>query len=380
MDNSATTKVFAEVVELMNKIYLEDYGNPSSRHMKGVDAEAHLKDAREKLAATLKVNERNILFTSGGTESDNLALRGILSANQRRGKHIITSSIEHPAILETTEYLKSQGAEITYLPVNSYGEVEPETLRAAIRPDTVLVSVMHTNNEIGAVNNIEELGRIIKSENPDIYFHVDAVQGYSKARIYPKRMNIDLMSVSGHKIHGPKGIGFLYIGDKVKINPIIFGGGQQHGMRSGTENVPGIAGMALAAKMLYDSFDRDIDMLYELRQQLIEGLTSIEGVTVNGRHDRGAAPHIVSASVKGVRAEVLLHALEEKGIYVSSGSACASNKPAISGTLTNIGVPKDALDSTIRFSMSVENTREDIDICISAMEEIIPELRKYVRR
>ena len=244
LDNSATTRTFPEVAELMTKIMCEDYGNPSSLHMKGVEAEKYLRYAKETLARILKVEERELLFTSGGTESDNMALIGCALANCRRGNHLITTQIEHPAILQTMRYLESQGYRVTYLPVDPCGRIRLEDLRKAMTPETILVSIMHTNNEIGALQPIEEAGALIKQMNPDTLFHVDAVQGFGKSRIYPKKMHIDLLSVSGHKIHGPKGVGLLYVGDKVKIQPIVFGGGQQQNLRSGTENVPGIAGLA----------------------------------------------------------------------------------------------------------------------------------------
>ena len=257
LDNSATTRTFPEVAELMTKIMCEDYGNPSSLHMKGVEAEKYLRYAKETLARILKVEERELLFTSGGTESDNMALIGCALANCRRGNHLITTQIEHPAILQTMRYLESQGYRVTYLPVDPCGRIRLEDLRKAMTPETILVSIMHTNNEIGALQPIEEAGALIKQMNPDTLFHVDAVQGFGKSRIYPKKMHIDLLSVSGHKIHGPKGVGLLYVGDKVKIQPIVFGGGQQQNLRSGTENVPGIAGLAKAAEMLYSRFDED---------------------------------------------------------------------------------------------------------------------------
>lgn len=240
LDNSATTRTFPEVAELMTKIMCEDYGNPSSLHMKGVEAEKYLRYAKETLARILKVEERELLFTSGGTESDNMALIGCALANCRRGNHLITTQIEHPAILQTMRYLESQGYRVTYLPVDPCGRIRLEDLRKAMTPETILVSIMHTNNEIGALQPIEEAGALIKQMNPDTLFHVDAVQGFGKSRIYPKKMHIDLLSVSGHKIHGPKGVGLLYVGDKVKIQPIVFGGGQQQNLRSGTEMYRGL--------------------------------------------------------------------------------------------------------------------------------------------
>lgn len=381
LDNSATTRTFPEVAELMSKIMCEDYGNPSSMHNKGVQAERYVRYGRETLAKILKVNEKEIYFTSGGTESDNLALIGCAMANYRAGKHLITTKIEHPAILQTMHYLEDQGFEVTYLSVNDKGQISIQELQNAMRKDTILVSIMHTNNEIGAVEPIAEAGRLIKSTNPSTLFHVDAVQGFGKYRIYPKRMGIDLLSVSGHKIHGPKGVGFLYIGEKVKIHNIIYGGGQQKNLRSGTENVPGIAGMAKAAEMLYNHLEEDAERLYSLKDYFCEGLRKIPDIRINNPEGMEGAPHIVSLSVAGVRSEVLLHALEDKGIYVSAGSACSSNKPHTAGsaTMKAIKLPEEFLDSTLRFSMSVYTTREELDYTLQVMYDIIPMLRKYTR-
>lgn len=385
LDNSATTRVLPEVAQLMTKVMCEDYGNPSSMHRKGVEAESYIRYAKETLAKLLKVSEKEIIFTSGGTESDNMALIGCAMANMRRGRHLITTRIEHPAVLQTMNYLENQGFQVTYLPVDKSGRIRLEELQRAIRPDTILVSIMHVNNEIGALQPIAEAGTLIKRMNPSILFHVDAVQGFGKLRIYPKKMNIDLLSVSSHKIHGPKGVGFLYVGERVKILPITYGGGQQKNMRSGTENVPGIAGMAKAAELMYENLENDVNKLYELKEYFIKGVTCIEGVQINGLVSgeldlRGTAPHVVSVSVAGVRSEVLLHALEDKGIYISAGSACASNKPQTSETLKAIGLQREYWDSTIRFSFSVLTTREEIDYTLQVLNEMIPMLRKYTRR
>lgn len=385
LDNSATTRVLPEVAQLMTKVMCEDYGNPSSMHRKGVEAENYIRYAKETLAKLLKVSEKEIIFTSGGTESDNMALIGCAMANMRRGRHLITTRIEHPAVLQTMNYLESQGFRVTYLPVDKCGRIRLEDLQRAICPDTILVSIMHVNNEIGALQPIAEAGTLIKRMNPSILFHVDAVQGFGKFRIYPKKMNIDLLSVSSHKIHGPKGVGFLYVGEKVKILPITYGGGQQKNMRSGTENVPGIAGMAKAAELMYEELENDVNKLYELKEYFIKGVTGIEGIQINGLVPneadlRGTAPHVVSVSVAGVRSEVLLHALEDKGIYISAGSACASNKPQTSETLKAIGLQREYWDSTIRFSFSVLTTREEIDYTLQVLFELIPMLRKYTRR
>lgn len=379
LDNSATTRCFPEAAELMKQIMCEDYGNPSSLHRKGVQAENHLRTAKETIAKILKVNEKELLFTSGGTESDNLALIGAAHANCRRGKHLITTSIEHPAILQTMKYLE-EGYRVTYLPVDEKGCIRLEDLQRAITGETILVSIMYTNNEVGSQQPIAQAGALIKKMNPQILFHVDAVQGFGKARIYPKRMNIDMLSVSGHKIHGPKGVGFLYVDSHVKLKPILFGGGQQGGMRSGTENVPGIAGIAKAAQIMYDNYDQDIEKLYDLKKCFIEGVKKIDRVIVNGPDCMDGAPHIVSVSFSGVRSEVLLHSLEDKGIYVSAGSACSAHKPQPSATLMAMGVPKDLLSSTIRFSFSVFTTMEEINYTLEALYDIIPMLRKYTRK
>ena len=390
LDNSATTRPFDEVTEYVSHVMKDVFGNPSSLHMAGVDAEKEVRSARETIANILKVDPKEIVFTSGGTESDNMALVGGAVANKRSGMHLITTKIEHPAILETMKYLEEQGFTVTYLDVAGDGRVDGNALREALTDDTILVSIMHVNNEIGTLNDIEGLCRIVKEYNPSILFHTDAVQSFGKVPLYPKRMKIDLVSVSSHKIHGPKGVGFLYINEKAKIRPVIFGGGQQKGMRSGTENVPGIAGMGLAAKIVCEDRAADVNRLYDLKRYFIEKLSELSDVTVNGipavsggvLEDavKLSAPHIISASFKGVRAEVLLHTLESQGIYVSSGSACSSNKPSVSATLSAIGLQRELLDSTLRFSLSIENTRDEIDETVRVLEEELPKLRRYSRR
>ena len=385
LDNSATTQVFPEVAAYMTQIMCQQYGNPSSLHLKGMEAEQILRGAKETLAKILKVNEKELLFTSGGTESDNLELRGVASAYQRRGRHLITTQIEHPAILQTMHYLEEQGFQVTYLPVDANGRIHLEDLQRSMRQDTILVSIMHTNNEVGAQQPIAEAGALIKRMNPNTLFHVDAVQGFGKAKIYPKKMNVDLLSVSGHKIHGPKGVGLLYVDEKVRVRPILFGGGQQGNLRSGTENVPGIAGMAMAAKKLYENYDEDVRKLEEFKSFFIDGIQQMEGTRVNGLlpgmpHGEGTAPHVVSVSFKGVRSEVLLHALEERGIFVSAGSACSARKPQPSATLKAMGISQDLLGSTIRFSFSVFTNQQELEYTLSVLREIVPVLRMYTRK
>ena len=379
-DNAATTRVRPEVAELMMKVMTEDYGNPSARHVMGMKAENYIKTAREQIARTLRVDPGEIYFTSGGTESNNLALIGTALARSRRGKHIISTGIEHAAIYKPLDLLREQGFDITILPVDRQGHIDLSELSAAIRPDTILVSLMYVNNEIGSIEPIAEAGRIIKERNPECYFHTDTIQAYGKLRIRPKTEHIDMLSVSAHKIHGPKGIGFIYIDKDVRLPPLILGGGQERDMRSGTENVPGIAGMGLAAEMYYKEHEKIEAGMLSVRDRLIDRLSVMEGVKLNTEKGEGFAPHVVSASFAGVRAEVLLHALEQKGIYVSSGSACSSNHPAISGTLRSIGVDQDLLDSTLRFSFGIYSTPEEADLCADALEELLPQLRRFVRR
>lgn len=379
LDNSATTKCFESVAGLMTKVMCEDYGNPSSMHIKGIQAEQYLRYARNVIAKNLKVNEKEIYFTSGGTESDNLALIGAAMANQRAGRHLITTCIEHPAVLQPMQFLESQGFQVTYLPVDREGKVSLEALERALRPDTILVSMMHTNNEVGSVQPVERAAHLVKSINPAIIFHVDGVQGYGKYRILPRKMGIDMLSVSGHKIHGPKGVGFLYLSEKVKITPILFGGGQQKGLRSGTENVPAIAGLAKAVEEIYRNLEIDTERMRYLKNYFVTGVQTIPGIQINGSTGEDSAPHIISVSVEGIRSEVLLHALEDRGIYVSAGSACASNKPAYSATLKAMGVERQQLDSTLRFSLSLFTTKEEIDYTLQSLYDIIPMLRKYTR-
>lgn len=381
LDNSATTKAFDAVGDLVRKVMCEDYGNPSSLHRKGMEAEQYVRSARETFAKILKVQEKEIFFTSGGTESDNLALIGTARAYKRRGKHLITTAIEHPAILNTMRYLEDEeGFRVTYLPVDQYGRVKLSALREALCKETILVSIMYVNNEVGSVQPVKEAAGIVKAYNREIIFHSDAVQGFGKYRIFPKREGIDLLTVSSHKIHGPKGMGALYISDKVKIRPIVFGGEQQKNIRSGTENVPGIAGFALAAKMVYSDLEEKTARMRKLKERFIEGIRQVDHVSVHGLPDETSAPHIVSVGIAGIRSEVLLHTLEEKGIYVSSGSACSSNHPGISGVLKGIGVEREYLDATLRFSLSEFTTEEEIDYTLKTLYNCIPMLRRYRRR
>lgn len=375
-DNSATTPVYPEVRDLVVKLMEEDYGNPSSLHLKGVKAAGYIKDARERLARLMKVQPKEIVFTSGGTESNNMALIGGALANRRAGNKIITTSVEHASVGSTVDFLKDMGFEVVRIGVDSRGLIDEQQLIDAVDDDTIIVSVMYVNNEIGAVMPIQDLVKRVKEKNHSVLIHVDAIQAFGKYTIYPGRMGIDMMSISSHKFHGPKGVGALYIRDRVKVKPIIYGGGQQSGMRSGTENVPGIAGMVLAAEMTYNDLDAKVEHMRQLKEHLIGELTQIEDVYSNS----GDAPHIASITFKGVRSEVMLHALEERGVYVSSGSACSSNKHSVSSTLKSIGLPQEKLESTLRFSFSPENTMDQVDYAVDCCKELLPVLRRYRRK
>lgn len=379
-DNSATTRCYESVKNIVVETMLEDFGNPSAMHLKGVQAEQYLKKTAQILARLLKVSEKEILFTSGGTESDNLALIGGAMANKRSGNHIITTLVEHPAVGQPAAFLEEQGFEVTYLPVDREGVVKLDALEAALRPDTILVSTMYVNNEVGAVMPVEKIAKLVHEKSPKALYHVDAIQAFGKYRIHPKKLGIDLLSVSGHKIHGPKGVGFLYINEKAKVQPQILGGGQQGGMRSGTDNVPGIAGLGVAAQEIYEDFDAKIEHLYQLKEHMAEGLSALENVEINGMPLREGAPQIMSVCFQGIRSEVLLHTLEERGIYISAGSACSSHKRKASSTLTAMGLSKAQIENTVRISFSEENTFEEVDYCLEVLREVVPMLRRYSRR
>lgn len=380
LDNAATTWVYPEVAGTVQNIMCSDYGNPSSMHKKGAEAERIVKESSKKIASLLKAKEKEIYFTSGGTESNNWALAGVAEANRRKGNRIITSKIEHASVSAPLKHLEELGYEIVTIGTDKNGIVDLKELESCVNGDTILVSIMMVNNEIGSLQPVKEISRIVKSINPGTVFHTDAIQAFGKFKINPKQMGIDALSASGHKIHAPKGTGFLYVSEKTRIAPYIYGGGQQSGMRSGTDNVPGIAALAQAAEMIYSSFDENVSRMYRLRERMINDLSKIEGVVINSPENALSAPHIVNASFEGIRSEVMLHALEEKGIYVSAGSACSSHKRAASATLSAIGCDRGRLESAIRFSFCETTSSNDIDETIRAIREIAPVLRRYTRR
>ena len=376
-DNSATTRCSDGAMKIMQECLQVNFGNPSSLHKMGYRGKDYLKESRETIASILKCQPKEIYFTSGGTEGNNLAIKGAASAKKRLGNHIITTKIEHASVLNPVKALEKEGFEVTYLRTDEYGVISLDELKAAIREDTILVSIMMVNNEIGSLQPIAEACKIVKKANPDIIFHTDCIQAFGKMSIIPKKLGIDILTVSGHKIHGAKGSGFIYIKDKVRVVPQILGGGHENGMRSGTENVPAIASLGVAAKEAYDNLDRNREHLYAMKSRFIEGIESIDGVTVNGHTGEDSAPQIVSVSIKGnrTRAQVMLNALQDNyGILVSAGSACSSNKPAISETLKSIGLEKDLLERTIRFSFCPENTFEEVDTAIEALKDLVPKM------
>lgn len=377
-DNSATTRPYDEVIDKMVSVMRVDYGNPSSLHTKGLDAEHIIDDATAEITKALKCLPEEIIFTSGGTESNNMAIIGSVLAKRRSGKHIVVSAVEHASVAAVMQFLIREGYEVSYIPVNENGIATPESFAEAVREDTILVSCMHINNEIGSVMPVGEMSKAVKAKNKDVYMHVDAIQSFGKIPVVPKMMGADLVSVSGHKLHGPKGSGFIYVKKGLLLRPIIYGGGQQKNMRSGTENVPAIAGLGVAVKSTFDGFEEKVAHIVAVRNRLVEGLLKIEDVYCNTDIENGA-PHIASISFVGVRAEVMLHALEDKGIYVSSGSACSSNKTKESAVLSAIGLDKKKLESTLRFSFGEQNTFEEVDYALGVIKELLPVLRHYVR-
>ncbi|MBE5040024.1 cysteine desulfurase family protein [Ructibacterium gallinarum] len=376
-DNSATTQPYPQVTAKVAEVMQNQYGNPSSLHRLGIAAEKEVKAAREAIAQTLKASPGEIYFTSGGTESNNLAIRGVCAAS--RGRQIISSPLEHPATLNTLMYLKKKGYRIDFIPVDHDGIISLPAFEDLLCDDTALVTVMLVNNEIGSVQPISRLAEIMKRKNKRAYLHVDAVQGYCKVPCDAKTLGADLLSISGHKIHGPKGIGVLYVKKGTKIAPILFGGGQQDNLRSGTENVPGIAGIGLAASLCYQHMATAVPRMHMLRQRLEKGLReNLSDIKINTPEN--CAPHILNVSFAGVRSEVVLHSLEDEEIYVSSGSACSSHKKEPSYVLTAIGTDRNMIDGSIRLSLSEFTTQDDIDAAVEALTRIVTMLRRIPLR
>lgn len=375
-DNSATTKPYDEVIDIVCKSMKEYYGNPSSLHRLGIKCEKRLNEAREYFASTINANKDEIYFTSGGSEGNNLVLKGIL----KPGHHFITTTFEHQSIINTCKELEKNGVKITYLEVDKDGRISLEDLDEAITKETALVSVMYVNNEVGAIQDIEAIGKLIKERSNRAKFHVDGVQAYGKLPVDVKKMNIDFFTAAGHKIHGPKGTGFVYIKKGLAINSLISGGSQERGFRAGTENLPAILGFQKAAELTLKGMEENYNKVYELKKYMIEQLNNFQDIRINSPLE-GFSPYILNISFKGTRAEVLLHLLEESGVYVSTGSACSSKSSASSGSyvIKALGLDKREVESAIRFSFSSENLREEVDKAIVALNTSLMFLRRVKR-
>lgn len=375
-DNSATTKPYDEVIETVSKGMKEYFGNPSSLHKIGMNCEKRLNEAREYFASTIKCNKEEIYFTSGGSEGNNLILKGLL----KPGHHFITTAFEHHSIISTCKQLEEKGVKVTYLDVDSEGRISLEDLEEAITKDTVLVSIMQVNNEIGVIQDIEAIGKLIKERSSRAKFHVDAVQGYGKLPIDVNKSNVDFLTVASHKIHGPKGVGFIYIKKGIILNSLISGGSQEKGIRAGTENLPGIIGFEKAAQMTFEEMESRYDKVLELKKYFLERLNEIKDIRINGEID-GFSPYILNVSFLGVRAEVLLHLLEEQNIYVATGSACTSKSSAAHGSyvIKSLGLSNKEVESAIRFSFSYENTKEEVDYTIDVLKKSLMFLRRVKR-
>ncbi len=368
LDNSATTRQFDEVTGLMTDMMKNDFGNPSSLHHLGLVAEQEMKKARKRTADAIGAAPEEIFFNSGGTEGDNTAIFGAAAAGRRRGKRIITTKIEHPAVLEAFKRLEQEGFEAVYIDCGADGIVDLDQMRQAVNDETILISCMHVNNETGAVQPVEEIAGMKRGA----LFHVDAVQSFGKLRLPLK--GVDLLSVSGHKIHGPKGTGALYVSKDISIRPFIVGGGQESGFRSGTENTPGIAGLGLASEMVCLATDERYRRMKALRDRLQEGLGSIDDIRINSTAD--SCPAVLNVSFRGTRGEVILHSLEKEGVYVSTGSACSSHHGGGSHVLRAMGLPEEDIAGAIRFSLSDMNTEEEIDYAVEKTKEAVSAFRK----
>ncbi|NLO88986.1 MAG: cysteine desulfurase [Clostridia bacterium] len=377
LDNSATTKVIPEAVEAMLEACQIKYGNPSSLHGKGIEAEKIIRETRERIAGFLNCSSKEIFFTSGGTEANNWAVFKAAEKLKRFGKHIITTSIEHSSVLEPIKELEGRGFEVTYLSPSKEGIISLEELKRELRPDTILVSIMHANNETGALQPVFEAAEIIKNISHRAFFHVDAVQSFGKVNIdLKKERGIDFLSISAHKIHGPKGIGALFIREGLNISPFLLGGEQEGKMRAGTENLPGIAGFGAALKGLENNVEAHWEKIKELKERFVRGIKDgIRDVIINGPLDNRALPHIVNVSFPGVKGEVLVHFLEQWGIYISTGSACHSRGGSVSHVLKAMGLKREALEGAVRVSFSALNSQEEVDFAVEKFREAVEELR-----
>ena len=378
-DNAATTRVIPEVAEVVQKAMTETFGNPSSPYKLGLEAERLVRQARESVAAALGCRPDEVYFTSGGTEADNLAVRGTLQAKSRKGKHVVASAIEHAAILETLKHLSQLGlCEYTLVTPDSKGRVAPEAVLDAMRDDTVLVTVMAVNNEVGTIQPVSEIARLVKERDPEVYFHSDAVQALGKTSCRLRELGVDLLTISGHKLGAPKGVGALYCREGVRLISQITGGGQEREMRSGTENVPGIAGFGKAITLALEQMEERTAQWRQLQKQLLALLKEIPDIQVLG-DPLTNAPHILSVGFPGVRGEVLVHALAAEGLFVSTGSACSSRRDVTSHVLKAMGVAPQVSEGSIRISFGWENTIQEVERAAELIEQAVRELRRFQR-
>lgn len=379
-DNAATTRASEQVAEKVTEMLCHNFGNPASVNKLGLQVEKEIKKTTEILSRGIHCKINEIYYTSGGTEGDNWAIFGTAEGYQRQGKHLITTKIEHPAVKKPMETLEQKGYDITWLSVDKKGKIDLEELKQSIRKDTIFVSIILINNETGVIQDVEKIGKIIKQQNENTLFHVDAVQAFGKYAIDVEKMNIDLLTMSAHKINGPKGVGMLYKRQGLKVKPYILGGGQQQGQRSGTENGAGVAGLGVAADICFQNMKKNQQTIFDVKRTLAEGiLNGIADVQINGDTLEQSSPYVLNVTFKGLRSEVLLHALESKDIFVSAGSACDSKKKVGSPVLTAMGLPFNEIEGAVRFSFCQYNTVEEAQECVKQLKEIVPFLRKYNR-
>lgn len=376
LDSAASTKTRDEVLEVIMKILSDEYANPDAIHGFGIEVSKKIKKSRQLIADIINVSSKEIYFTSGGSEGNNIIIQGIINANSRDKKHLVTTKIEHPSVYEIFREYEKKGFEVTYINVDSYGKINLEELENSIREDTVLVSVIGVNSEVGVVQNLEEIGKIIKKKNRNTYFHSDFVQGLGHLKLEPKRYQIDALTLSSHKIYGPKGSGAIYLSENAKIKPIIFGSNQESGVVQKTLNSSGIIGFAKAVQLAYENFTKENNYINDLKKYFLMKLTEvINDIKVNSYEDNNGIPHILNVSFRGIQGEVLVHFLGMSKIYVSTGSACSSKK-GNSRILKNMGLTADEINGGIRFSFSIFNTKEELDFTVKVLKESVESIRK----
>lgn len=381
LDNCATTKVRKEVLDKIYESFNDDFGNPSSLHRLGLKTEKKIKEVREIISDCLKVDSREIFFTSGGTESNNIAIQSIVNSSLRKGNHIITTKVEHPSVLNVMKSYEEKGLKVTYIDVDQYGRLDIEQMENSISEDTILISIIHVNNEIGIVQDIKRIKDLINVKKSKALLHLDGVQSFGKIDFNLKGLGVDTYSFSGHKVHGPKGIGGLYIRKGLNLNPIVFGGNQEQGLRSGTENVQGIIGLGEAVRIIATNHKKESQHVAELREYMVDKLNKeIEHIRINTPLDSNSSPYILNVSFLYTRGEVLLHYLEEKDIYVSTGSACSSKGTDKSHVLQAIGLSDKEIEGAIRMCFSFETTKEDIDYVVESIKDAVEDIRKIMMR